>query len=275
MTAARIDMARSALVAAEAAVGLRAPAVAVPHGVGAGDGPRAARRIGPEAEPGQEDPDPQRVVAVPAALSPLFPAGGIRRGTAVQVRGSTSVLLALAQRAGGERAWCALIGMPQVGLAAAAAAHLCLDRVVVVPHPGPDPAAVLGALVDGFDVVVLGACPALRERDRRTLNSRLRHRGAVLLTPASWPGADLVLDVGPSRWAGVGAGHGVLRERRVEVSATGGHAPPRRVQVHLGAEGVRPVPQPIPGVVAGRADLQQAPPAAAPAEQMPLWAEAG
>src|SRR5690625_4375274 len=71
MTTARIDMARSALVAAEAAVGLRAPAVAVPSGVGAGDGPQSARRIGAEAEPGQQHPDPQRVVAVPAALLPL------------------------------------------------------------------------------------------------------------------------------------------------------------------------------------------------------------
>src|SRR5690625_5873761 len=116
---------------------------------------------------------------------------------------------------------------------------------------------------------------SLRERDRRTLNSRLRHRGAVLLTPAPWPGTDLVLDVGPSKWAGVGAGHGVLRERRVAVTATGGHAPPRRVQVRLGAEGVRPVPQQLGGVGAGRADLQQAPRAAAPTEQLPLWAAAG
>ena len=130
---------------------------------------------------------------MPGALAPLFPGGALARGSVVQVTGSTSVLLALAGAASADGAWCALAALPDVGWRAAAAAGLALDRVAVVPRPGPDAAAVVGALVDGFDVLVVGPCPALGERDRRLLGSRLRTRGAVLLSTHPWPGAHLVL----------------------------------------------------------------------------------
>jgi len=75
-------------------------------------------------------------------------------------------------------AWCALVSHPDLGLAAALDAGVDPSRCVMVPDPGSDAGAVLGAVADGFDVVVVGACTALSDRDRRALSQRVRHRGA-------------------------------------------------------------------------------------------------
>src|SRR5699024_7127411 len=141
----------------------------VPDGSAEGRGAGAAVTSGPTPE--------GRGLPVPAPLEVLLP-GGLRPGTIAEVRGSTSVLLALAQAAAGDERWSVLAGMPDVGWAAAAAAGLDLARVVAVPRPGPDAAGVLGALVDGFDVLLVGPCPHLGPAGRRSLSARLRQRGA-------------------------------------------------------------------------------------------------
>ncbi|WP_448071851.1 hypothetical protein [Georgenia yuyongxinii] len=213
--------------------GAAAGPVAPPRAVeaGTGDGPA---------------PGDDRHLPVPGVLAPLFPGGALARGSVVQVTGSTSVLLALAGAAGADGAWCALAAMPDVGWRAAAAAGLALERVAVVPTPGPDAAAVVGALVDGFDVLVVGRCPALGERDRRLLGSRLRTRGAVLLTTHPWPGAQLVLRATAQSWDGLGQGWGHLAGQELTVRATGraGATRAREVRVHLGPAGLlAPVPR--------------------------------
>ncbi|MDD9208072.1 hypothetical protein PU560_16595, partial [Georgenia sp. 10Sc9-8] len=165
--------------------------------------------------------------------------------------GSTSLLLALAAVAGQEGAWCALTALPHVGWRAAAEAGLVLDRVAVVPRPGPDAPAVLGALVDGFDVLVLGRCPALSERDRRSISSRLRAREAVLLSTDPWPGAQLVLQARQRTWDGLGQGWGHLQAQELTVSAAGRGAvgTGRSVQVRLGPVGVQPSVEEQPAVL--------------------------
>ena len=148
--AARLAAAQRALATAEANAGLRQRLVGVTT-LARGEGARAeAPEVPSAAVP------PELLLPLPDGLAPLLPAGGLRRGTAVQVSGSTSLLLALAAAAGAGEVWCALMAMPDVGLAAAAEAGLDLTHTVVVPRPGPDAPAVLGALIDGFDVVVLG-----------------------------------------------------------------------------------------------------------------------
>ncbi|WP_170297378.1 hypothetical protein, partial [Georgenia thermotolerans] len=201
-------------------------------------GAPAAPAVEPDARPAPGD---DRYLPVPDALAPLFPGGALARGGVVQVTGSTSVLLALAGAASADGAWCALAALPDVGWRAAAAAGLALDRVAVVPRPGPDAAAVVGALVDGFDVLVVGPCPALGERDRRLLGSRLRTRGAVLLSTHPWPGAHLVLRAAARSWDGLGQGWGHLADQELTVRATGrgGAVRAREVRVQVGAEGMR------------------------------------
>lgn len=237
--AARLAAAQRALATAEASAGLRQRLT-------------GATTLAAPSDPERGTPSStvpaELLLPVPAGLERLFPAGGLRRGTAVQVTGSASLLLALAAAASGDRdrdTWCAVVAMPDVGLAAAAEAGLDLDRTVVVPKPGPDAPAVLGALIDGFDVVVLGRCPALSDADRRTATSRLRTREAVLLTSERWGGAQVVLEAGERSWFGVGAGDGVLTGREVTVTSYArGLATHRSVRVRMAANGrLAPVPE--------------------------------
>jgi len=214
-TQAKLDAARQALAAAETSVGMPA-ALPLEDGV--------------------------QGLAVPEPLTELLP-HGLHPGTVVQVQGSTSVLLALAQAAAGQERWCALVGMPDVGWAAAAETGLSLDRVVTVPRPGVGVAAVLGALVDGFDVLVAGPAAQVSDADQRTLLARVRQRGAVLLTDQVWAGAHLVVQVRASSWAGVADGHGVLTGRHMDIRAYARGRPARQVRVLAGIGGLRPDPE--------------------------------
>ncbi|HEV2086985.1 MAG TPA: hypothetical protein VGR21_01610, partial [Cryptosporangiaceae bacterium] len=144
----------------------------------------------------------QSLLPVPTALASLFPAGGLRRGSALAVTGSTSLLLSLLGAASAAGSWCAVVGMPELGVVAAAEAGVALERFALVPDPGPDLADVVAALVDGMDLVVVGVPDGLAAIDVRRLVSRTRQRGAVLIGVGSWPGAELRLSVEECRWRG-------------------------------------------------------------------------
>ncbi|MGC5617083.1 hypothetical protein [Georgenia sp. Z1491] len=261
----RLAAARAALVRAETATGLRTR-LRVVGGSEAPDGgahpggnvPDGGAHLVADrpAAPGRaraEESLPERARAttsgdaehlpVPAALAPLLPAG-LPRGTVTRVTGSAALLLALAGAACGQEGWAALTAMPDVGWRAAAAAGLPLDRVVVVPDPGPGAPAVLGALVDGVEVLLVGRCTAMAPRDRRSLLSRLRLRGSVLLTAHAWEGADAVLSVHGRTWQGLAPGRGMLTAQEVDVSIDGrrGAAAGGSVRVLLGADGVSALP---------------------------------
>jgi hypothetical protein len=63
------------------------------------------------------------ILPVPPVLAGLLPHGGLRRGSTVLVRSSTSLFAVLAE-ASTQGTWCALVGMPEVGVVAAAEAGL-------------------------------------------------------------------------------------------------------------------------------------------------------
>ncbi|WP_415296194.1 hypothetical protein [Cellulosimicrobium sp. SJTW-1] len=177
----------------------------------------------------------ERVWPVHDALAPLLPLGALQRGTVLAVRGSTSLLLALVARPSRAGAWTAAVGFPAVGLLAAADAGADLDRVVLVPRPGPDAALAISALVDGLDVVVVGPDAALTDPDRRRLAARARERGALLVAAGTWPGAHVALTVTGGGWSGADRGAGWLRRRTlvVERAGRGGAARPVRLEVEL------------------------------------------
>ena len=77
-------------------------------------------------------------------------------GSAIGVAGSTALLLALVGAAGAGEKWTAIVGMPSLGVAAAAEFGIDLRRLVLIPEPGPQAAGVLAAIIDGFDVVAAG-----------------------------------------------------------------------------------------------------------------------
>ena len=164
-----------------------------------------------------------RPLPVLPALEPLFPTGGLRRGSAVAVRGSASLLLALLAGPSRRGAWCGVVGLPGLGLAAAAEAGVALERLALVPDPGRDWAAVAAALLDAMEVVVVAPRGRVPDADVRRLAARARQRGAVLVPfgPVPWPGAELRLSLVDGVWEGLGAGSGRLRSRRVVVRGDG------------------------------------------------------
>jgi hypothetical protein len=179
----------------------------------------------------------ERSLPVVAALRPLLPGGCLRRGGTVSIRdagvGATSLLFALLAQASTAGSWCAVVGLPRLGLVAAAEAGVAVQRLALVPHPGPDWVETMGALLDGLDIVVLatpgGVAPQLATR----ITARARQRGAVLVAMGAWPGADISLDVVGSAWHGLGQGVGRLRRREVEIVASGRGAAARSRRVRL------------------------------------------
>jgi len=184
----------------------------------------AAAESAPTATPapvGLADPESSAVLPVVGPLAGLLSGGGLRRGSTVSVHGSTALLLALLAEASRSGSWCALVGLPRVGVQAAAEAGLDLARTALVPRPGPRPTAVAAALVDGVDLIVLGDAGAWQAGDRQRLAARVRQRGAVLVPVGAWPGADAELHASGGTWSGLlGDGAGRLRTRRVHLRCT-------------------------------------------------------
>lgn len=174
-----------------------------------------------------------RVLPVHAGLVGLLPAGALERGSTVVVAGSAALTLALLARASREGSWVAMVGLPEIGVLAAHQAGFDLGRVVLVPDPGPDGPRAVAALLDGVDVVVVGARVALGHGDRRRLSTRARERSAVLLSTGPWPGARTVLTAGESCWEGLGRGHGRLRSRQLTVHRGGRGAASRERTVEV------------------------------------------
>lgn len=178
----------------------------------------------------------------------------MQRGSVVSVvgpagSGATSLALALVAGPSASGSWVAAVGLPWLGLPAAAEAGVNLGRLALVPAPEPAAwAGVVAALVDAFDVVLLRPERRARPADARRLTARARERGAVLVLlgpTGGWrEGPDVVLRIDRTRWEGLGDGHGRLRSRRVRVEATGRRraARPRTADLSLPVGGASPDP---------------------------------
>jgi hypothetical protein len=149
--------------------------------------------------------------------------------------GATSLLLAVLAEASAAGSWCAVVGLPRLGLVAAAEAGLAIERLALVPYPGPDWVDAVGALLDGLDIVAVGVPGGVAPRLATRIAARARQRGAVLVVVGAWPGADVALRITDASWQGLGDGVGRLRRREVEVVASGrgAAAQTRRVRLWL------------------------------------------
>jgi hypothetical protein len=155
--------------------------------------------------------------------------------------GATSLLYALLAEASTAGSWCAVVGLPRLGLVAAAEAGVAVDRLALVPNPGPEWAPVVGALLDGVDIVVTATPGQVSAAMTGRLAARARQRGAVLLPMgARWPGADLTLEVVRGAWHGLERGRGRLRRYEAEVLAHGRGAAARPRRAHLWLTGPKP-----------------------------------
>ena len=155
----------------------------------------------------------ERTLPVLPALSGLLPEGALRRGSTVAVSGATSLALALLAGPSQAGSWCAAVGLPSLGLVAAAEVGVALERFPLVARPGEEWPAVVAALLEAVDVVLVCLPRHVRTPDIRRLVARKRDRGAVLVTTGSSTAlaADVRLAVVGAAWEGLGQGHGRLR----------------------------------------------------------------
>jgi hypothetical protein len=177
----------------------------------------------------------ERTLPVHQSLIELLPS--LQRGSTVACNGraAVSLAMALATEPSRQGAWVGVAGLAEFGVRAAADMGIALERLVMVTG---DPlwVDVLAAMIDGFDVVVIGQrVGRLGAGAVRRLQARVQSRGAVLLTvgvPSL--GADLQLTAEGDRWVGLGAGHGVATGRHVALELAGRRMPrPRRASMWL------------------------------------------
>ena len=195
-------------------------------------------------------PAGERTLPVSPALADLLP-DGLRRGSTVGVAGpgARSLALALIAEATATGSWAAVVGDPDLGLAAAAEVGVALAHLAVVDLSGPTASrqwgAVVSALVGGLDLVLVAPRRQVRAVDARRLAARARERGSVLIRigDAPWPDRpDLELALGGATWEGPEDGYGRLRCRRAEVIATGRGRNARERRVLLLLPDARGVP---------------------------------
>ena len=188
-------------------------------------------------------------------LERLLPEGGIRRGTAVAVGGHGSVTLAMALAAEASRrgSWVAAVGMADLGVAALAERGVDLDRWALVDPPAGGrgrggwstglAADVLGAVVGGFDLVLLGPGITVTGATARRLLARMREHGTSLICALGSAPAPVAAGLVPevrlmieqTLWTGIDGGHGRLLARQAEVTVGGRGAAsrPRRTLLWL------------------------------------------
>jgi hypothetical protein len=164
----------------------------------------------------------------PAPLASLLPDGALPAGSVVSVLGPgplqgsaslTSWLLGATQH---DR-HVALVGWPELGLVALSEAGVDLGRLYAVPNDFGQGAALMAALVDGFEIVVAGPHVQLTPSERRRLLTRTRRLDTAVLSALPWEGAAATLVVQRSRWSGPDHGHRWIRDAHLSVVR---HSPP-------------------------------------------------
>lgn len=201
----------------------------------------------------------ERLIPVVTELAPLVPGGGLRRGSVIATDGvaATSLALALAARPTADGAWLAVVGMPSLGILAAAELGVAIERLFLVAAPPAGQwAEIVAAVVDGAEIVLAAAPAGVRAADARRVQARVSARGAVLvLTGGDGSHAfqtDLHLRTSTAVWEGIEPGAGRLLARRVTIESSG-----RRVARPVTGDLLLPGPSggvaPIPGLAAGAA----------------------
>lgn len=176
------------------------------------------------------------VVPVMPALRPVVPGRGLRPGWVIRLGGPGAAALGagslgLALLAGASRggAWCAAIGLPELGVVAATEMGAEPARLLLVDEPGRRWPDVVAALIDAVDLILVRPAERPSATAARRLAALARRGRCVLAVHGVWPGAQLSLRTDTVEWHGLGDGHGHLQGRRARVVAEGrGAAAPRR-----------------------------------------------
>ncbi|WP_446665144.1 hypothetical protein [Flexivirga sp. B27] len=159
-------------------------------------------------------------VPVHPALAGLFPRG-LRAGAAYTLRGSMSAALALLAGPSMAGSWCGVVGVPDLGIEAAAEWGVWLERLALVPHvPAGDWTSVVAALVEVSALVVAAPPERISPGEVSRLLARLRTSGSTLVVLGDWPRAAAALTGRVVRWEGLYHGHGHLSAGTLRLEAT-------------------------------------------------------
>ncbi len=190
------------------------------------------------------------LVPVPRALLPLFPGGGMRRGSVICVAsapgagGGTTLALSLIAGISAAGLWSAVVGLDDLGAVAARDLGADLERLAIVITPGACWPEVTAELLSGMDAVLLRPLGTTRANLAGRLAAQARKSRSILVVLAGekggpqsphmplagarhgrckWPSEATALElmVARSCWEGLEDGHGYLSQRRVEVISTG------------------------------------------------------
>ncbi|WP_454859708.1 hypothetical protein [Promicromonospora soli] len=175
----------------------------------------AERRVGVRHQSEVLAPVPQHL----EPLTALLPGGVLPAGAAAVVSDSVG-LLGWLLGATQQGKWLAVVGWPALGAVALAEAGVDLERTFLVPDAGGQTVAVLAALLGGIDVVVVGPGALVTGAEQRRLLARARQHGSTILSPETWQGATLRLQVEHATRGGIDHGVGYLREARLTVVRT-------------------------------------------------------
>ena len=177
-------------------------------------GAQFAERVGARAASGYGP------LSVPQELQSLFPARGLERGFIYGISGgaSLSLLSALASSVTQSGSWLALVNMPHIGLRSMHEYGVALHRTVCVSTPETVWAGVVGALVDGIDLVAVSATHCSAAEARR-IAARVKAQGSVLFVMNATQAfsLDAVLSASAHEWEF--STHAA--QRSVRVSANG------------------------------------------------------
>lgn len=204
----------------------------------------------------------ERTLPVAAPFDRLLPDEGLVRGRVLSCRGVSDTTLAfgLIAEALAAGAWAAMVDVTTFGADAASEFGIPLERVVRVESGAVEAEQasgvggltswidVMGAAVDGFDVVVT-TVPAEMQREFRQhgrrpaavrkLATRVQQKESIVIVlgESGALGSDLVFTTEHTEWSGVANGAGHLRSRTVRVAASGRRLPGARRVTFL-VEGV-------------------------------------
>jgi hypothetical protein len=172
---------------------------------------------------------------VAPSLAPLFVDGGLVRGRTVACTGDAALSAALALSAAATRAgsWLAVVGVPNLGIAAAIEAGVAVERIVLAqpPRASREWITTVAALVEGFDVLIVAPPASLSQHDARRLQTRILARQSVLIV-VDMPAlpslgspdvftSDIDVRTDTVAWSGIEHGGSHITQRTVNVRVAG------------------------------------------------------
>jgi Mrp family chromosome partitioning ATPase len=127
----------------------------------------------------------------------------------------------------------AVVGVPNLGIAAAIEAGVAVERIVLAqpPRASREWVATVAALVEGFEVLIVATPTSLSASDARRLQTRVMARQAVLIVvdlpalasvgEASVFASDIDVHAITVAWSGIERGAAHITQRTVQVRVNG------------------------------------------------------